>query len=360
MKSKLLLSLFILGPLLAACQPTTQERVVIPFADEVNTVDGNYTTLTEYSQLQALVDQEETFIIMIGNAGCGCTVEFLPVMREWIELHRVPTYYLEYTLLAFQTDKFDIPLVNTNVPILAIFDTGELAFSRTYHLSKSSENALFYDLDLLSAWFSERIILPNFVFLNKANFDALFTTQENMIVYIGRRTCPDCTYAFNTFMKPYLRNHPNTPTIYGLDVLDNEIWVPETGNTTPGWETFKTDYGMNNVLNTTFGYATGFVPTFLFIEGNGNTIKDDPSIIKDMIVTYNDSSRDSEGTFTQALTRTFFDGSRPLAYTTLNLTTLTLPVHSSTNELRIILEPYHNQAMEDFFTMYTPQIGNVA
>ena len=357
MKIKSILFALFLTPMIAACQTTTLTRVLIPFADEISTADGAYTTLTEYAQLQALVDQEETFILMIGNATCGCTVEFLPVMRDWIDQFNVPTYYLEYTLLSYQTDKFDIPLVNTNVPIITIFDSGELAYSRTYHLSKSSENALFYDLALLTAWFEDRIILPNFVFLTKANFDDLFTVNQNMIIYFGRRTCPDCTYAFNTFMKPFLKANQSIPTIYGIDVLDNNLWLPETGNLTPGWETFKTDYGMNNVLNTTFGYATGFVPTFMYIETNGETIKDNPSIIKDMIVTYNDSSRDSNGAFTQGLTRTFFDGTRPLEYTDLNLTDLVLPVHQSSNELRIILEPYHNQAMEDFFLMYLPNLS---
>jgi hypothetical protein len=356
----------LLAPTLAACQPTNISKVVIPFSDEVRTVNGAYVTL-EYNELSVMIEQEETFILMVGNASCGCTTEFLPVMRDWIEENSILTYYLEYTKLESATNKFEIPMVTGSIPVLAIFEEGELVFSKVYNPNRSSDNVLFYDLELLTAWFEERLIFPSFQFLSKANFDQLFTTNRKMIIYIGRRTCADCTYAFNTFVLPYIRNNPTLPTMYGIDVLDNNIWRPETANNTPGWSEFKTNYGMDNVLNTTFGYATGFVPTFMYIETNGQSIQANPSIIKDMMVTYNDSSlQDPTKSFnaetnprTTSLSRTFFDRSRPLQYTTIDLRTLSLPPHQNSSELRAILEPHHNHAMLDFFTMYLPEVTSV-
>ena len=364
MKNKTWLYTLLLAPTIAACQPAELTKVVIPFSDEVRTDNGAYVTLTEYSELAVMVDQEQTFILMIGNASCGCTTEFLPVMRDWIEETNILTYYLEYTKLQFAEDKFGIPMVTGSVPVLTIFDQGELAFYKAYNPNQSSDNAVFYDLTLLTTWLEDRLIFPTFQFLSKANFDQLFTKDQKMIIYIGRHTCPDCTYAFNTFVLPYIRSNPTLPPIFGLDVLDNQIWRADTGNTTPGWSNFKTNYGMDNILNTTFGYATGFVPTFMYIETNGQSIQANPLIIKDMIVTYNDSSLQNPllgfnaetNPRTTSLSRTFFDGSRPLRYTTLDLRTLVLPSHSSGAELRTILEPYHNEAMEDFFTMYLPKI----
>jgi hypothetical protein len=98
----------------------------------------------------------------------------------------------------------------------------------------------------------------------------------------------------------------------------------------------------------------------MYIETNGQSIQANPLIIKDMVVTYNDSSLQNPllpfnadtNPRTTALSRTFFDGSRPLQYTELDLTDLVLPVHTSGTELRGILEPHHNQAMEAFFEMY--------
>ncbi|MFZ9704425.1 MAG: hypothetical protein ACO3BB_04085, partial [Bacilli bacterium] len=104
-------------------------------------------------------------------------------------------------------------------------------------------------------------------------------------------------------------------------------------------------------------YHTGFVPTFMFINTNGQSIQINPSIIEDMVVTYNDSSRDAEGNWTTRLTRTYFDGTRPLAFTDLNLTELELAPHTSTAALRDLLKPYHNQAMQDFFDYYLPRVS---
>ena len=361
----------ILIPLIAGCQPATIDKVAIPFSDEIKTMDGQYQTLTEYNQLQLMIEQEETFILMVGNATCGCTVEFLPVMQAWIDQTDILTYYIEYTSIEFQTEKFGIPFVTGSVPIINIFENGELRFYRAYNPNRSSDNDLFYDLSLLTSWFEERIDLPNFKFLSKANIDALFTENKKFILYIGREDCPDCSYAFTTFLVPFLKANSDLPTIYGLDVKVNGIRVPTvtgqestTGNNTPGWNDFKTNYGMNTTLNTTFGYATGFVPTFMYIETNGESIQANPLIIKDMVVTYNDSSlQDPTASFnaetnprTTRLTRTYFDGSRPFAYTDLNLTDLVLPTHNSTAELRDILNPYHNQAMQDFFDHYLPLV----
>jgi hypothetical protein len=193
-----------------------------------------------------------------------------------------------------------------------------------------------------------------------AYFDALFTTNRKMIIYIGRRTCPDCTYAFDTFMIPYLKTNPNLPPIYGLGVLDNEVWLTATGNNTLRWSDFKKNYDMDNQLNTRLGYATGFVTTFMYIETNGQSIQENPLIIKDMIVTYNDSSLLNpthpfdavKNLRTTRITHTFFDGKRPLAYKNLNLTNQLIAEHNSTDALREILKPYHNQALAEFFSFY--------
>ncbi|MGA0097451.1 MAG: hypothetical protein ACO3H6_02610, partial [Bacilli bacterium] len=216
----------LLVPILAACQPTTDTKVVIPFRDEVKTMDGAFQTLSEYNQLALMVEQEETFILMVGNATCGCTVEFLPVMRAWIDQTDIVTYYIEYTLIEFAADKFGIPFVTGRVPILNIFDSGVLKHYQAYNPNRTSDNAFFYDVTLLSEWFSKRIHFPNFHFLSKANIDALFTQNHAFILYIGREDCPDCSYAFNTFLIPFLKANPSLPTIYGLDVKTNGIRVP--------------------------------------------------------------------------------------------------------------------------------------
>ena len=358
----------ILTILLASCAPSTISKINLPFSDEILTENNELITLSSYNDLVVKIDSLETFLMVIGNSTCGCTLDLLPVMEEWIEQTQVPVYYLEYTTILYQDEKFDIPLTSGNAPIVTIFAEGTLVHYRAYNTRTSSENSLFYDLDLLTEWLDDRINLPRMKFLSKANFDLLFETSgETLMLYIGRNDCPDCAYAFDTFLVPYLLQTENVPIIYGLDVMRNGIRVPRitgqeatTGNNTPGWEDFKTNYGLNDTLNTTFGYATGFVPTFLIVETNGQTIAEDPSIILDMLVVYNDTTRedpnDSQTPYTRFVTRTFFDGSRPLAYTDLDLTTIELAVHTNSSELRDALKPYHNEALLDFFTYYSSRL----
>jgi hypothetical protein len=374
MKKHFLFSLLLL-PILAGCTGQSLVRVAIPFSDEMKTTNGALINLASYNDLEVKVDNEESFLLVVGNNTCLCTLDFTPVLSEWIEATNIPVYYLEFTLLLFQDEKFDIPLSNNSTPILNIFEDGKLAHYRAYSASNASRNAVFYDIDLLTVWLNDRLVLPTFRFLTKANFDALFLKEETFIIYIGREDCADCSYAFQTFVIPFLKDNAGydqvsaLPVIYGLDVMQNGIRLPvmpgselTTGNNTPGWETFKSEYGLNTTLNTTFGYSTGFVPTFMVIEGNGKMIKEDPSIIADMIVVYNDSSvtnpslpfhadTNPRGT---SLTRTFFDGTRPLAYTNLDLTSLVLPAHSSTSALRDILKSHHNGALQAFFDYYLP------
>jgi hypothetical protein len=358
-KNLLFIALFPI--ILASCNGTVS-KINFPYSDQVRTQTGELLTLPSYNDLSYKVNNGDTFILVIGNSTCGCTIELQPVIETWSEQTRIPVYYLEYTLLLFQPEKFEIPLVSSNAPIVAIFVEGELTQHRAYNTRTSSENALFYDLNLLYSWFESHLNLPSFQFLTKPSFDALFeTTGETLLLYIGREDCPDCSYAFNTFLTPFLLETSNLPPMYGLDVMQNGIRVPvipgqeaSTGNNTPGWEQFKSDYGLNTIRNTTFGYATGFVPTFMIVETNGSTIAEDPSIIKDMLVVYNDSTRDSEGNWTTQITRTFFDGSRPLQYTDLNLTNYTLASHTSSGHLRDLLRPYHEQALDDFFDYYIP------
>jgi predicted bacteriocin transport accessory protein len=361
---------FFLIPILAGCAPEPISKVVIPFSDEIKSGDGELIELESYYELVTKVTNEETFLFVVGNSTCLCTLDFTPVLSQWIEQTHVPVYYMEYTLLLFQDETYGIPMQSASTPILTIFNEGELAFFHSYSPSNRTRNELFYNIELLTSWFNQRLILPTFHFLTKANFDTLFLQNKRFMIYIGREDCPDCSFAFQSFVVPFLKESKGTlPPIYGLDVMLNGIRNPQitgqeetTGNNTPGWEEFKTNYGLNNVLNTTFGYHTGFVPTFMIINGNGQSIQEDPSIIEDMLVVYNDSSvqnpllpyhAETNPRIT-SLTRTFFDGTRPLAYTDVNLTTITLPVHTTGTELRFALENYHSEAMQDFFEYYLP------
>jgi hypothetical protein len=359
---------FLFPLLLTSCGTQVNQRVTIPFSDSTRTVNNQLIDVG-YNELSVMVTNKETFILVVGNETCGCTLDLLPVMRQWIGQHRVPVYYVEYLQLLFQNEKFGIPLVSGALPVLTIFNEGSLGFFRAYNTRNNQENALFYSLPLLSDWLSERLVLPAFHFLNKTQFDHLFaSTGQRLMLYIGREDCPDCSYAFQSFLIDYLNEQTSLglPPIYGIDVMRNGIRLPVdpnrpevTGNQTPGWDAFKANYGLDPTLNTTFGYNTGHVPTFLIVETNGKLIQEDPTIIMDMLVVYNDSTRDEFGNWTPFITRSFFDGTRPLQYVdeTFNLLGLELGEHQNGTQLRNLIEPFHNQALQAFFDYYVPRLS---
>ncbi len=364
---KTILALALTIPVLGGCQLFGQAKVVFPFADETQTLSGETIRLNSYASLRSKVDAQDTFVLVIGNQSCTCTSDFLPLLSTWMIDTKLPVHYLEFSLLLNQTEQFGIPLLTGNTPLLTIFDQGELKFDASYTTRDTNLKKIFLELPALVTWFEQRITFPSFQFLTKANFDRLFTTKRNMIIYIGREDCPDCQHAFTTFLSPWLRTTNNLPPIYGLDVMRNGIRIPTlpgsestTGNNTPGWSEFKTNYGMDNQWNTTFGYATGFVPTFMYIETDGQSIQTNPNIIKDMVVTYNDSVLQNPSLAfdattnprTTKITRTFFDGTRPLQYTTLTMLNQDIGATENSTQLRQRIESQHNQAMLDFFNYY--------
>lgn len=359
---------------LASCGTSTDRVFML---DEAN---RSSITLTSYAELEVLVTGDSTFLIVIGNESCSCTTVFMPFVEDFVEAFGVPFYYLEYTKLLNQEEKFGLPVVVPNIPVLGIFDAGELHAYRAYNVNNSSQNSMFESYEGLTTYLADYVtISPSMNFINKTELDALFLGSDNFILYFGRHSCPDCTYAFDSFFRPYLEAHPDAPTIYGFEVEKEGVWNNVDRNNTPGWVDFKNDYGLSNVVNEAFGYWTGYVPTWMYIEANGTSIAEDPSIIKDMIVVYNDTNLqlnedgstyiDDNGTPentdddhtvpTDKLTRSFFDGTRPLQYTDVNLMAGEGTAFTPTTvraEYHAQLQPIYDPLLTAFFEMYLPLV----
>lgn len=356
------LTMFIV-PLFSGCSPTDNRVMLL---DEANQLP---LTLTSYAELETVVTSEATFMIVIGNATCTCTTTFMnQVVRPFVGETGVTFYYLEFTQILNASNKFGLPVVSPNFPVWGVFEGGELKHYRAYNANNSSQNAMFESLSSFKTFIDDKVLVSTrFDFISLEALDDLFQQDERFILYFGRHSCPDCSYAFHSFFKNYLKQNPTGEVIYGIEVEKVGVWNATTGNATPGWTQFKDNYGLSAVINTTFGYSTGFVPTWMVIEPNGKRIQEDPSIIQDMIVVYNDTHvlvdaqgvpiRDSNNatTPTNKLTRSFFDGTRPLQYTSVNLMagegTPFTPT-SSRAEYHAQLEPIYTPILQAFFDYY--------
>jgi len=330
-----------------------------PADNKVNLLTGysnltTYVTLSEYSSFSALVEAESNFVIVITNSGCSCTTDFYPILNQYISEEGVMIYTLEDSLIKYETEHYGLPISTADTPIIGIYKDGTLAFYKSYVTGNATKNKPFTDFAAFKAWFEERVVLPTFIYISKAELDAKFAADDKFIVYYGRPSCPDCTYAAKTFYKSYATAHPDMKKIYALDVEGEGLWNSTDRNNTPGWVTFKDNYGLSNVVNVALGYATGYVPTFQYIEANGNLPGVDMSIIKDMSVIYNDSyEAPGDGSHPYQITRSYYDGTRTFAYTDANILGQYLSVPAEgTTDMHPSWAIYHEPIITAFFDMY--------
>ncbi len=297
--------------LLTGCQSTTDDRVqILEGYSNITT----YESLEEYSAFSTLVESESTFIIVITNTSCSCTTTFLPILRDYVSENQLRVYTLELDLIKYQSDFFGLPITTGETPILGIYQDGNLKHYKSYITGNATKNKPFTDADAFATWMEERIIMPKIIYITKDELDAKFATNEKFVLYYGSSTCPDCAYVNVTCLKRYVRENAAKFVIYAIDREAEGIRLKDGVVDAATYTEFKDNYGLSNVLNTSLGYATGFVPTFQYIEANGSLPKDDMSVIKDMCVVYNDQYADVIGEHPFQITRTYFDGTRPLGY----------------------------------------------
>ena len=331
--------------------------------NKVNLIIGysditTHETLTSYSAFSALVEAKENFVIVITNMSYSSTTDFLPILNQYIQEEGIKVYMLESTLIYSEAEHYGLPIRTADTPIIGIYENGVLAYHKAYVTGEAEQNKPFTNFDAFKAWFEDKIILPAFIYLTKAELDAKFIGTGKFIIYYGRTTCPDCTYVIDTFLKSYITAHPGMKKIYGVDVQATGIYDPNN-RTSPTWVAFKDNYGMSNVINTALGYSTGFVPTFQYIEANGSLPENDMSVIKDMAVVYNDAyTKTDDATNPYRITRSYYDGTRPLGYTNINILGeyLNAPAEGTT-DMRPSWEVYHEPLITAFFDMYVPLIN---
>lgn len=330
---------------------------------KVNLITGysdisTYETLTNYSEFSALVEAKENFVIVITNMSRSSTTDFLPILNQYIQEEGIKVYMLESTLIYPEAEHYGLPIRTADTPIIGIYENGVLVYHKAYVTGEAEQNKPFTNFDAFKAWFEDKIILPAFIYITRAELDAKFAGTGKFIIYYGRETCPDCTYLIATFLKSYITAHPGMKKIYALDVQTTGLYDPNN-RTSPTWVAFKDNYGMSNVINTALGYSTGFVPTFQYIEANGSLPENDMSVIKDMAVVYNDAyKKTDDATSPYQITQSYYDGTRPLGYTNINILGkhLTAPIEGTT-DMHPSWAAYHEPLIAAFFDMYVPLIN---
>jgi len=189
------------------------------------------------------------------------------------------------------------------------------------------------------------------IYINIDELTRLFRQTHPFIIGYLRAHCPDSHYGEVEFLHPFINNYPNSGLIYAFDFEQNGFYDLDSMTYRPTYQQFLDQWGLSAKSNPSLGYGKGHVPSFQYIEPNGKLPDEDMSVIKDNLVIYNDVKqiRTDEKVVIET---SFFDGSRPLKYTDVNLKGRILPAWR-----RVEIGVYHNKLAQAFFEYYLPKVS---
>lgn len=271
------------------------------------------------SDISNALNRKEDFILVLYDKYCLCWSAFRDlVFNEVNSRLNLKTYMIQVDDVTstygglFEGDASSL----SNLPLVGIYEKGELFTSLGY----SSGDKRFVDYKAFKAWLDDQIEYPvNLFQVNTAQLDELLTSNNSFYVYYTYYRCGDCRRIDDVFLYDYVRKNKLEHPIY---VYDTGLEYDFKGER---WHELAAVYGLSSVRNKVFGYDVGYAPTIQFIEADGSDYvsKGDISpIIKDMIVTNNDAIYEENGKY--YFLRNFFDGTRPLKYSDVNLTNVTI------------------------------------
>ncbi|MFA5283337.1 MAG: hypothetical protein WC366_02285 [Bacilli bacterium] len=231
-------------------------------------ISGDLVDIATYGNLESKIKDEENFAVVVyTKSGCSCwsTFEHM-VLEKFNEENHTLIYKINYNLF-FNGDEslntYGLSISNERVTI-ALFKDGKVQVQEMYDES----NKIFKNLDEFNIWFDKNAVLPNMFFVNKAELDELYVGSVPFVIEFERATCPDCAWVNSHGLKYYSTNNDGKEPVYIFDV--DEVRLDDQGEIkTAEWNAFKDEYGLSSTNNAIYGYDTGFVPTFYYVEPNG-------------------------------------------------------------------------------------------
>lgn len=250
------------GANLSGC--SNNEKVDILFGD----MHAESMSTISYGVLKEKVDSKENFMLTVQYSdNCGCWSESKPLIERYIKEKHVNVYHIKLEELDGNNNRFGIDIISGNVTF-AIFKDGQVKSSTT---TKEDSLKIY---DSFVSYVESVIQLPKIYFVNQDDVNGLYSNGEKNIVYFARNGCGDCSYLNGSGLKSWSEATKDySKKIYILDCDKVPERYKEDGKTVDPvkWQNFKHKYGLSNLNNPTYGYDTGYVPTFLLVQGDGTT-----------------------------------------------------------------------------------------
>ena len=249
----------------------------------IEEVEIGYTSLTN------LIDNKESFVLLIyHNPTCGCWTDFNPLAVQFMNKYNVVFHSFDNALLEGKNN-YGIYQGTDAMPGICFFRRGQLIRQSIYGKLDINNRKMFKDYEALEQYLFDNIYLPKMTYIDKDTLDSKISNNEDFALYVARAGCGDCRTVNQQVL--YSWNDVNTTVNHMMYIFDIEPYFarkpaegdPEYDEKYAKYEAylaFKTTYGLSEAGNETFGYGTGYVPTFQIRKG---------STISDMITVLNDS-----------------------------------------------------------------------
>ena len=216
------------------------------------------------------LNSKESFALVIyDDLGCTCYTAFDSILKKHMRENNTLFYRIENTILN-KENNYGINL-DVSFPSLCLFSQGELVLQNSYKTSSTKNE--FNDYNYLKEYLKDKIINPNIYKINTTILDTKIENNEEMLIYFGRESCPDCRSYMSNVLYPYVND-----SLIEKDDLINFYYV-DSKLLNENIEQQKEKYGLSYGENNPLGYGQGYVPSIQYRQG---------SQIKDMDVYLND------------------------------------------------------------------------
>ena len=244
-----------------------------------------------YSSLVNLIDNQESFVLLIyHNPTCGCWTDFSPIAVDFMNNYNLRFYVFDNALLD-GNENYGIYRGTDAMPGICFFRRGTLIRQSIYGKLDINHRKFFKDYDALESYMFDNIYLPKMYYIDADLLDEKIANNEKINLYIARSGCGDCKKVNKSYLYSWSESKKETTLSNNLYIFDIEKY-----RGTDEYQTIKDKYGLSVAGNPTFGFDTGYIPTFQRIE-NGQ--------IKDMITVLNDQGDKETG-----LVTSYFNESR--------------------------------------------------
>ena len=241
-------------------------RILLSFGNMHATETQELTSLTE---LNDLINNKESFLLVVNSTTCTCWIDFNPVLKSYISKYHVICYQMDFS--HFENSdiaaSYGLTTLSRSTTTFAIFEQGAIKTS----LNSSKDGNIMYDEKKFEKYMDETIRLPGCYYITKDDVTTIKNSQKNAVIYFARSGCSDCKNINPTILYSYIKNHKDMNKIYVLDI--QPYWKAKDDPNYDSYVNTKIELGMAEDNNPTFGYNLGtdkgVVPFFSYIE-NGN------------------------------------------------------------------------------------------